>query len=81
MLAWGVCVHVHGCVPFLRKGVLGSPLYPTACLLPPPWYAKKTASEHDVAGGRRTSSVLDLTRSLCLTCCSDPWFGKLVLRR
>lgn len=29
MLAWGVCVHVHECVLFLRKGVLGCPLYPT----------------------------------------------------
>lgn len=80
MIAWA-CAHVHECVPFLRKGVLGAHPTRPACLLPPPWYAKKTASERDVAGGRGASSVLDITHSLCLTCCSDPWFGKLVSRR
>jgi len=38
MLAWGESVHVHECVPLLRKGLLGLAPHPTcpACLLPLP---------------------------------------------
>lgn len=48
MLVSGVCVHVHECAPFLRKGLLGT-AHPTcpACLLRPP--ACQEHSEHDGA--------------------------------
>lgn len=69
-----VCVHVHECAD-PEEGAAGAPTPPDLTCLPTaphPQPARKTASEHNAAGGQKMSSASDIA------CRSDPWFGKLV---
>lgn len=72
MLVLGVCVHVHECAPFLRKGCWGPPTLPALPAASPSLPRQQSASMMGpVQWGRGTSSASD-------TICS-PWPAALTL--